>query len=72
MFGKMYFKLILTILIVGSFTSQGHWEGPNGRVYWKWFDKELGVYENGRCIWNDGEPRECNLTELSKMLSIME
>jgi len=44
---------------------------PTGEtIYWKWFGASLGMIDsNQQCVWNEGEPRTCTLTELSILLT---
>jgi len=66
---KLILIIVLTVLI-GNPLVQGYFTAPTREtVFWKWFDKELGVIDsNGKCVWNTGEPRNCTRTELSKLL----
>jgi hypothetical protein len=70
---KFVFSIVMTALVGNPFV-QGHFLSPTGEtVFWKWFDKELGVLDsNGQCVWNSGEPRDCTPAEISKLLYYFE
>ena len=61
-------KIIITIILAALFYSQNYAILPDGRrAVWQWFGASLGLITENECIWNEGEPRPCTLTELSIM-----
>jgi hypothetical protein len=56
--------------MVGDPLITGWFHAPTGEyISWVWLGGSLGVMDtNGKCVWNNGEPRECTFTEFSIML----
>jgi hypothetical protein len=64
-------NILLTILLIGNPLTFGYFQAPTGEtIWWHWFGSSLGVIDsNNQCVWNEGEPRACTITELSILIS---
>jgi hypothetical protein len=58
-------------VLVGNPLDECLFTAPTGEtIYAKWFGASLGVIDsNGRCVWNNGIPENCTISQFSMLLS---